>query len=186
MEQQRWQQTETLAWTANDSPGRPPRSPSRWITGSVAATLAVTLTGIIATDALCPDHRAWVQFLASVAIVGAVVAIAQSLRDQPSAPLFAMGASIVGIAIGLIDASHDPGRGTLIAIGFAVAGLGSSIVAFRMDQLSRWGAKLADAHVAPAEVAPARPVALDAPAVAVPAPSTAPVEQPTAGERTAP
>lgn len=152
MHEQRWQQTEVLAWTENDSPGRPPRSPSRWLTGSVAATLAVTLTGIIATDALCPDHRAWVQGLASLAIVGAVVAIAQSLRDQPSAPLFAMGSAVVGIAIGLIDAAHDPGRGMLIALGFAVAGLGSSIVAFRMDQLSRWGAKLAEAHVAPVDL----------------------------------
>jgi len=169
--EQRWQQTETLAWTANDSPGRPPRSPSRWITGSVAATLAVTLTGIIATDALCPDHRAWVQGLASLAIIGAVVAIAQSLRDQPSAPLFAMGSSVVGIAIGLIDASHDPGRGALIALGFAVAGLGSSIVAFRMDQLSRWGAKLAEAHVAPAELESVEPVVAHASSA-----SPAPVE----------
>ena len=60
-----------------------------------------------------------------------------------------------------------------------------------MDQLSRWGATLADAHVAPAEVAPAevapsRAEVLDAADAALPTPSAAPVEQPTARERTAP
>lgn len=185
MEQQRWQQTEVLAWTQNDSPGAPPRSPSRWITGSVAATLAVTLTGIVATDALCPDHRAWVQFLASVAIFGAVVAIAQALRDHPSAPLFAMGAAVVGIAIGLIDAAHDPGRGMLIALGFAVAGLGGAIVAFRMDQLSRWGAKLALAHVAPEALDPVEAAAVETGAVATEGPA-APAQLPAPLDRSAP
>jgi len=113
--------------------------------------LTVTLAGILASDALCPDHRAWVQTLASVAIVGAVVAIVQVVRGQASAALFALGASLVGIAIGVIDAVHDPGRGTLIAIGFAAAAAGSAAIALRMGSVTRWSDDLATAHVALAQ-----------------------------------
>lgn len=154
MEQQRWQSSEVLAWSEGDGPGRPPVA-SRWIIGGVGAALAVTLTGILTTDALCPDHRAWVQTLASIAVFSAVVAVVQVLRGQPSAILFALISSVIGVAIGMIDAIHDPGRGMLIALGFAVAGVGSVVVAFRMQQLAKWGADLSTSHLAPAELEPA-------------------------------
>ena len=153
MDQQVWQQTEVLAWSEGDGPGRPPVA-SRWIIGGVAAALTVTLTGILATDALCPDHRAWVQTLASVAIFSAAVAVVQVLRSQPSAVVFALVSSVLGVAIGIIDAIHDPGRGMLIALGFAVAGVGSVIVAFRMQHLARWGADLSTAHLASDDLEP--------------------------------
>lgn len=152
-QQQRWQSSEVLAWSADDGPGRPPVA-SRWIIGGVAVALTATLTGILSTDALCPDHRAWVQTLASVAIFSAAVAIVQVLRAQPSAIVFALLSSVLGVAIGFIDAVHDPGRGMLISLGFAIAGVGGVVVAFRMQHLARWGADLSTAHQAPAHLEP--------------------------------
>ena len=152
-QQQQWRSGEVLAWSEGDGPGRPPVA-SRWIIGGVGIALTATLTGILATDALCPDHRAWVQTLASVAIFSAAVAVVQVLRGQPSAVVFALVSSVLGVAIGMIDAIHDPGRGMLISLGFAVAGVGSVIVAFRMQHLARWGAELSNAHLAPRDLAP--------------------------------
>lgn len=153
MEQQRWQSGEVLAWSEGDGPGRPPVA-SRWIVGGVAVALTATLTGIITTDALCPDHRAWVQTLASVAIFSAAVAIFQVVRGQASAVVFALVSSVLGVAIGFIDAIHDPTRGMLISLGFALAGVGGVVVAFRMQQLAKWGADLSTSHLAPAELEP--------------------------------
>lgn len=151
--QQRWQSSEVLAWSENDGPGRPPVA-SRWIVGGVAVALTATLTGILSTDALCPDHRLWVQTLASVAIFSAVVAIVQVVRAQPSAIVFALISSVLGVAIGMIDAIHDPGRGMLISLGFAIAGLGGIAVAFRMQHLAKWGAHLSTSHLAPESIEP--------------------------------
>lgn len=152
--EQRWQSSEVLAWSEGDGPGRPPEA-SRWIIGGVGVALTATLTGILSTDALCPDHRAWVQTLASVAIFSAAVAVVQVLRSQPSAIVFALISSVLGVAIGMIDAIHDPGRGMLISLGFALAGVGSVAIAFRMQQLARWGADLSTAHQAPPMATPA-------------------------------
>ena len=151
--QQQWQSSEVLAWSEGDGPGRPPVA-SRWIIGGVGVALTATLTGILSTDALCPDHRAWVQTLASVAIFSAAVAIVQVLRGQASAIVFALISSVLGVAIGMIDAIHDPGRGMLISLGFAVAGVGSVAVAFRMQQMAKWGAAVSTAHLAPADHGP--------------------------------
>ncbi|HEX2577540.1 MAG TPA: hypothetical protein VHK88_14405 [Aquihabitans sp.] len=146
MSRTEWNQSEVLAWSSHDGPGGVPRAPSRWLVGGVAGVLVVTFSGIMASDALCPDHRAWVQGLATVALVTSVVAVAQALRDQASAGVLALFASSLGMAIGLIDAVHSPSRGSLIALAFAVAATGSSIVAFRLLQLGAWDRRIATAH----------------------------------------
>lgn len=159
MDRTEWRSGEVLAWSGHDGPGEPPAGPSRWITGAVAGTLAVTLTGIVASDTLCPEHRAWVQGLASLAIVSAVVAVAQVLRRQPSAAVFAMIAASLGISIGLIDTVHSPSRGRLVALGFGLAAAASAAMAVRLVRLRAWDRTLADAHRAPAHQEPVAPSA---------------------------
>lgn len=146
MSQQQWTSTEVLAWSRADGPDRPSEGPSRWALGAVAATLAVTTTGILATDTLCPEHRLWVQTLATVAIVLSITSVVQILRAQASAGLFALGASVMGVAIGLIDAVHSPSRGRLIAAAFALAAMASAGIALRIRAMRRYDDRLAAAH----------------------------------------
>lgn len=158
-----WKQGEVLAWSRHDGPGDAPRAPGRWLLGGVAGALSVTFVGIVGSDTLCPDHRAWVQMLGSVALVTSVVAVAQVLRNQASAALLALVAAGLGVAIGLLDAVHSPTRGSLILLGFAVAAVGSAIVSFRLLRLGAWDQRLAVAHRAPdvGPVARTSPTAAD-------------------------
>jgi hypothetical protein len=144
----RWNDGEVVAWTRREGPGPGATGPSRWLTGSIAATLLVTVTGILASDTLCPEHRAWVQGLGAAAIIGSVVAIGLVVRGQAWAPTCALVASLCGIAIGLIDAVHAPARGTLVAVGFGLTAVASAVVAFRLSVLRRWDRDV-DAQVAP-------------------------------------
>lgn len=144
-----WKQAEVLAWSSHDGPGEAPKAPGRWLLGGVGGALSVTFVGIMGSDTLCPDHRAWVQILASVALVTSVVAVAQVLRNQASAGVLALLAACLGMAIGLLDAVHSPTRGSLILLGFAIAAVGSAIVSFRLLRLGAWDHRLAVAHHAP-------------------------------------
>ena len=148
MSDQKWTSTEVLAWSRGDGPERPSAGPSRWALGAVAATLAVTISGILATDTLCPDHRLWVQTLATVAIALSVTSVIQILRAHASAGLFALAASLVGVGIGLIDAVHAPSRGRLIAAAFALAAVASAGIALRLRSLRAWDDRFGVAHTA--------------------------------------
>lgn len=169
MSQPQWTSTEVLAWSRADGPDRPSEGPSRWALGVVGATLAVTTTGILATDTLCPEHRLWVQTLATVAIVLSITSVVQILRAQASAGLFALGASVMGVAIGLIDAVHAPSRGRVIAAAFALAAVASAGIALRIRAMRRYDGDLAAAHRADADLVETVPVAATAAVPAEPA-----------------
>lgn len=141
-----WRSSEVLAWSRHDGPGDPPVPPSRWLVGGVGGGLTVAFLGVLSSDTLCPDHRMWVDVLATFAVVSAAVAVTQVVRNQASAGLFTLIASAMGVAIGLLEAVHEPTRGRLIVAVFALVALGSGIVSFRLHQLAAWDRRLADAH----------------------------------------
>jgi hypothetical protein len=122
MESADWGGDETLAWTTRDGMLPPPRGASPWFLGAIATSMVGVWIGIIATDALCPDHRLWVQTLAGAALVASIAAIVGLFTGRSWAPLAALGAALIGIAIGVIDAIHDPTRGALISLAFGVVG----------------------------------------------------------------
>ena len=133
-----WRSDEVLAWTEREGPGRPPAAPSRWVATGLAAGLGAVLVGMLSTDALCPDHRAWVQALGSVALLGVIVAIVGLVRRSAIALPTTLVTAGLGVVIGFIDAVHDPTRGHLIAMGFGLAGVASAWMAFRQLRLLRW------------------------------------------------
>lgn len=165
MAEQEWRSTEVLAWTEREGPGRPPAGPSRLLPAAMAGALGVVLAGMLATDALCPEHRALVQAIGGLAVVGSVVAIVALVRQSASAPVVAMLTAVAGVAIGFIDAVHDPARGTFIALGFGVVVLGACAVAWRHLRLARWersalgGLRSGGATDAPARAADTAPAA---------------------------
>ncbi|MBX3312936.1 MAG: hypothetical protein KF906_01340 [Actinobacteria bacterium] len=166
-QREQWRASEVLAWSRADGPDRPSEGPSRWALGALGITLAVVVGGIMLADTLCPEHRAWVQALATVSIALAIASVVQIMRAQASAGLFALLASLSGVAIGLIDAVHNPSQGRLVAAGFALAAVASAGIALRIRSLRSWDARLATAHLAgdePADVASVEgdgPVAVD-------------------------
>jgi len=138
MAEYEWRSTEVLAWTEREGPGRPPAGPSRLLSAGMAGALGVVFAGMLATDALCPEHRALVQAMGGLALIGSVVAMVGLLRQSPSAPLVAMLTAVAGVGIGVIDAVHDPARGTFIALGFGLVVLGACALAWRQLRLARW------------------------------------------------
>ena len=153
-----WRSTEVLAWTEREGPGRPPAGPSRLLSAGMAGALGVVFVGILATDALCPEHRALVQAIAGLAVVSTVLAIVGLVRQSPTAPLLTLATALAGVSIGVIDAVHDPGRGTFIALGFGLVVLGACVLAWRQLVLSRWErSALSELHAAPGpDTAPQR------------------------------
>ena len=138
MAEQKLRSTEVLAWTERDGPGRPPAGPSRLLSAGMAGALGVVFVGILATDALCPEHRALVQAIAGMAVVSTVLAIVALVRQSPTAPLLTLTTALAGVSIGAIDAIHDPGRGTFIALGFGLVVFGACALTWRQLRLSRW------------------------------------------------
>lgn len=138
MTQQRWRSDEVLAWTEGDGPGRPPRGPNRVAWLAMSATLAAIFIGVTMTDTLCPEHRAWVQALGSLALLGSVLSIIGLARGWASAPLTTSFAAVAGVAIGLIDAIHSPTRGALLAVAFGVVAVGGAWLAIRQAAFLRW------------------------------------------------
>lgn len=145
MGEQKWVRSDTYGWADRDGP-RPPAAPNAFVVGGLGGTLAVTLAGILGTDTLCPEHRVWVQSLASVALAFSVAAVVQVLRREASAVWFAGIGSVLGVAIGVIDAVHAPERGRLVALGFGLAAVASLGLAARMWRLRVWDRELALAH----------------------------------------
>ena len=133
-----WRSDEVLAFTEREGPGRPPAGPSEWMTGTLAGVLGLTFVGVLSSDTLCPEHRAWVQTLAGVAFFGVVAALVALWRGWAAGPLLTLFASSAGIAIGFLDAVHSPTRGTLVAVGFAAATMLAGVMAWRAWRLARW------------------------------------------------
>lgn len=173
-----WRSGEVLAFTEHDGPGRPPAGPSAWSIGALAGVLAVTFVGVMATDVLCPEHRAWVQALGGFAVFASVIALVGLFRGWGGALHLTLAASLAGVAIGAIDATHSPTRGYLVAFGFGLAAVLSTVMAMRAQRLTAWDRHVAGAGADPgAPVRPAttgsEPVATTAEAPAVPAEDTA-------------
>lgn len=147
-----WKSGEVLAWTEGDGPGRPPKGPGRAVPFALAGALSVVFVGILSSDTLCPDHRAWVQAVGTVGFTGTVLAIIGLVRGWAMAPLLTLTAASTGVAIGFIDAVHDPTRGRLIAVGFAVVCFGAVALALKSMSLRVWDRSLRDSlrSVAPA------------------------------------
>jgi hypothetical protein len=106
--------------------------------GTLVGVLGVTFAGVLSSDTLCPDHRAWVQILGTIGFTMIVVALVGLVRGWAVAPALTVVAGALGVAIGLIDAVHSPTRGRLIALGFAVAMAVAGLATARAVQLARW------------------------------------------------
>lgn len=138
----RWRSTQVVAWTERDGPGRPPKGPNRALGFGLSATLGAVFAGMVISDSLCPEHRMWVQGLATLGfacIVGAAIGLA---KGWSYAPVLAVLAGFAGVAIGAVDTVHDPARGQLIVLVMGAAALAASALALRQITLAKW-----DRHV---------------------------------------
>lgn len=133
-----WRSREVIAWTDNDGPGRPPEGLGRVVPYVLAIALGVVFVGMLGSDTLCPEHRAWVMILGAVGIVGTGAAIVGLVQGWAVSPLLTVGVSVIGLAIGLIDATHDPTRGRLIALGFGISAVLASVLAVAALRLTAW------------------------------------------------
>lgn len=155
-----WTKTTTLAWTDREGPGRPPAVGGRWLWLSTAATMGVVFSTMLFSDVVCPDHRVWVQMLASLALVGTVVSGVSLVQGMAMAPYVTVASALMGVAIGLIDAEHDPTRGGIIAAIFGLVTVLSLWMAFRQAPLRAWDRQLraetaeGEAILLPADAAP--------------------------------
>ena len=114
-----WTTTEVVAYTRHDGPEPAAGPPNRWAVGALAATLGLTFVGVVSSDSLCPDHRAWVQALGTAALIAAVTALVALWRGWAVGYPLTIVAGALGVSIGLLDAVHAPSRGWLITLGFA-------------------------------------------------------------------
>lgn len=133
-----WRSGELLAYTEREGPGRPPAASPTWLTGTLVGVVGVTFAGLLSSDTLCPDHRAWVQTLAGIGFIAIVGALVGLVRGWAAAPLLTLLASALGVAIGLLDAVHEPTRGRLVALGFGVALVLAAVASTRLMRLRAW------------------------------------------------
>jgi hypothetical protein len=142
MPQQQWTSSEVLAFTEHEGPGHPPPAPRRWTAITLAGTLGVVFTGMMFTDTLCPEHRAWVNSLAVVALAASVAAIVGLLRDWAGATLLTTFAASLGVSMGLIDTIHSPTRGRFVALAFGVITVVAALMSTYAIRLWRWDRKV--------------------------------------------
>lgn len=161
-----WRSGELLAWTDREGPGRPPRGPAVVLTGSLAVSLAVAHVGMLFSDTLCPDHRAWVFGLAGVAVVAAGFAVTGLVRGWATSAVLTVLAALSGVAIGVIDAAHDPSRGQLIAVAFGVVAFAGGALGLWQLRLFGWERRTV-AALAPAAAAGLEPARASAPGAGV-------------------
>jgi hypothetical protein len=151
MAESEWRSGETLAWTNRDGVTPPPRGVNRWLLGSIALSLSGVWIGMISTDALCPDHRLWVQTLGTVALVAAVTAVVGLVGHRAWAPVAALASALFGIAVGFIDMVHSPTRGGVLAISFAVVAVAVLVAAVPQLRSALW-LRRAQQQLAPVDV----------------------------------
>lgn len=150
-----WHPSEPIAWTRRDGPGQPPSGPPRALFAALAAALGAVFVGMSFTDTLCPEHRAWVQGLASVAFVGAALSVVGLLRRWAFAPLLTAGVCALGMGIGLIDAIHAPQRGLALAVVFAALTLACLAATAWVVRLWSWDRAIAASLTEGAAATPA-------------------------------
>jgi hypothetical protein len=170
MAQSEWRRGSLVAYTEGDGPGRPPVAGARWAWIALAGALTAGFVGMMSTDTLCPEHRAWVDLIATAALVTTACAVVGLTRGWTGAPILASAAALGGVAIGLLDAVHDPTRGRLIAVAFGVIAIGAAAVALRAVRVTWWERSRLDAALEPpamgtrleaTEPAAAEPAAVD-------------------------
>src|ERR687897_318720 len=145
-----WRSGDTLAGTRRDGVTPPPKGAHRGLLASVALSLTGVWIGMIATDALCPDHRLWVQSLGTVALVASVWAIVGLIGQRAWAVLAALASALFGIAVGVIDMVHSPTRGAILSIVFAVVALGVLVAAVPVLRSALW-MRRAERQLAPVD-----------------------------------
>jgi hypothetical protein len=145
-----WRSGDTLAWTQRDGVTPPPNGANRWLLGSLALSLSGVWIGLISTDALCPDHRLWVQSLGTVALAAAVWAIVGLIGQRSWAVLAALASALFGIAVGFIDMVHSPTRGAILSIAFAVVAVGVLVAAVPVLRSALW-LRRAERQLAPVD-----------------------------------
>jgi len=133
-----WQASEQLAWTEHDGPTRPPRGVHPLLNLTLAGVLAAVFAGMVFTDTLCPEHRALVQVLGTIALVGCVASAIALARGWAAAPAITAGTAVIGVGIGYIDATHDSTRGSIIVVCFAVALVGAAWLLLQQLGLRLW------------------------------------------------
>ncbi|MDH3294836.1 MAG: hypothetical protein OER95_11015 [Acidimicrobiia bacterium] len=132
-----------LAWTTKDGVTRPPAGIKPAILGGTALAMTGIWIGLLSVDTLCPEHRAWVEALATGALVASGAAIVGLLRQRSWSATFALLSAGLGIAIGVIDAVHDPTRGALIAIGFTAVAAVLALTVVRQFRGAAWARRAA-------------------------------------------
>jgi len=142
MTERGWKSTPVIAWTEREGPPAAPQGAAQWTWFAAAGTLGTVFSVMFMTDALCPEHRVWVQSLAAVALVGTIATITGLVRGWSSAPLLAVAVGLLGAAIGVIDAEHAPVRGGAIAAGFLLAVLFGIWLTVRQYPLRVWDRRL--------------------------------------------
>ena len=171
MASNQWQQTETVAWTLRDGPGRPPAGPPRAVFASLAVGLGAVFGGMLFTDALCPEHRQWVHLMAGAAFVGAAVSLVGLLRRWTLAPLVTAVVCALGVGIGLVDAIHAPARGAVLTVVFGLLTVACLVTSLLMVRLAAWDRAVARSlRPATADGRSAAPASSPAPAAAAPVP----------------
>jgi hypothetical protein len=145
-----WRSGDTLAWTRRDGVTPPPQGANRWLLGSLALSLTGVWIGMLSTDALCPDHRLWVQTLGTIALVAAVWAIVGLVGQRSWAVLAALASALFGIAVGVIDMVHSPTRGAILSIAFAVVAVGVLVAAVPVLRSALW-MRRAERQLAPVD-----------------------------------
>jgi hypothetical protein len=145
-----WRSGDTLAWTQRDGVTPPPNGANRWLLGSLALSLSGVWIGLISTDALCPDHRLWVQSLGTVALAAAVWAIVGLIGQRSWAVLAALASALFGIAVGFIDMVHSATRGAILSIAFAVVAVGVLVAAVPVLRSALW-LRRAERQLAPVD-----------------------------------
>ena len=146
-----WAPGARFAWTERDGPARPPSAPGPVTVGLLGGVLLGASVAMLVTDTLCPEHRAVVLALGTIAIGGSVASGIALLLGRAFAPSFAVLAALCGTAIGVIDAMHTPVRGVLITAMFGLATALAVWMVWRAAEAEAWSRRV-DEPLAPVYV----------------------------------
>ena len=131
-----------------------------WTSSALGVGMAAVWIGVLSTDSLCPEHRAWVVSLAVGGLVCGVSSIVGLVGRRWCSPFAALAAAGLGVGIGLIDMVHSPTRGAVTALAFAVIAVGAALAAIPQMRSLLWVNRTRRGSVTPGLVADS-PVAAD-------------------------